>query len=232
METYIASLNEKQFCEITLHGESVKVHRARFGLHIQLSDISVLFDESVQSQDYEKMDMYIHQYFDILEVDIDGAKPSEILQAFVSLRLDNTLKFKAPFLTQSDEGNSKVPPYDYPGRTWALWVHMIASRYGWSKSQIFDLWPEEAACYMQEIALSTFEEMENQRALSEVSYQYDKNTKKSKFIPMTKPGWMVKSEQQRQSDRELFADGTMKKSWDYVPPEWMPPGAIDLSEVT
>lgn len=92
-------------------------------------------------------------------------------------------------------GNGKLKidpvPYDYKDRSWALWVHKLASRYGWTREQVFDLWPEEAACYMQEIMVSEFQEYEEIRVLSEVSYKYDKLTKTSKYIDLPKPSWML-----------------------------------------
>jgi len=69
--------------------------------------------------------------------------------------------------------------------------HKLASRYGWSRGEIFKLWPEEAAAYIQEIMVSEYHEREDRRALSEISYQYDKATKTSRFIPAPFYNWMV-----------------------------------------
>jgi hypothetical protein len=67
----------------------------------------------------------------------------------------------------------------------------LASRYGWSRDEIFNLWPEEAAAYIQEIMVSEYYEREDQRALSEISYKYDKATKTSQFISTPVYGWMI-----------------------------------------
>ena len=118
-----------------------------------------------------------------------------MLDAYRELQELNALRYFLPFqLWQPPELES--PPYDYPGRQWAWWIHKLASRYGWARKDIFELWPEEAAAYLQEILVTEFEEADDRRALSELGYHYDKTTGKASFRPLPRPGWMVKDNPQ------------------------------------
>lgn len=177
MHRYLEAV-EQQGIYVTLAGRQVWIDRARLGLHLQLSRL-----EEVDAPT-------IRRYMALCGVDLAGATGTEILRAFVELRILNSWQWSLPFMGDRP-GETKAEPYDYPDRVWAWWIHKLASRYGWSRDEIFGLWPEEAACYLQEIFVAEFNETEQQRSLSEVSYHYDKAAKVSRFVPMAKPGWMT-----------------------------------------
>jgi hypothetical protein len=122
---------------------------------------------------------------------IRKASTYELLEAFFELRKLNTWQWVLPWLANTETGTTKPNFYDYSGRRWAVWVHRLATRYGWSRDEIFNLWPEEAAAYIQEIMVSEYNEREDRRALSELSYRYDKTTKTSRFITTPPYSWMV-----------------------------------------
>ena len=53
-----------------------------------------------------------------------------------------------------------------------------------------ELWPEEAACYLQEILVSEANEAEERHSLSELAYHYDKASQTSRYVPLPRPAWM------------------------------------------
>jgi len=187
MERYLDAVDPAQAVTIHLGGVSYTVPRARLGLHLRLSRLSEQFD---LSDDIDILTGAVSEYLDACGLP-DGGTGAERLAAFVALRLLNTWAWELPFMTGQIDPEHKPPPYEYKDRTWAWWVHKLASRYGWSRDQVFDLWPEEAACYLQEIFVSEFDEADERRSLSELAYKYDKASKKSRYIPLSRPAWMA-----------------------------------------
>jgi hypothetical protein len=181
---------EAQSVTITLAGQEVTVSRARLGLHLRLGRLSDAFEAAPGSPE---MTQAIQGYFEASGLDISQARPVEILRAFIALRALNRWQWLLAFM--KDAGPKGEPePYDYEGRNWAWIVHKLASRYGWTREETFNLWPEEAAAYLQEILISEHAESEERYRLSELAYQYDKVTKTSRYVPYQKPGWMVSTE--------------------------------------
>lgn len=164
-----------------------QIPRARLGLHLRLSRLL----EKVDFEDTQETIEAIKEYLVSGGVNIQPLTGLEQLRALVILSDLNRLQTRLPYLQQEGDPESKEPPYTYPSRAWALWVHKLASRYGWGRDDIFNLWPEEAAVYIQEIILAEYDEADERRALSEMAYKYDKGTNKSRFIPLPRPGWMV-----------------------------------------
>jgi hypothetical protein len=174
---------------VILAGVPLKVERARLGLHLFLSrEAGRVFDAQGTVED---MARHMREYLRLSCGDrLDRATGTEMVAAFVELAALNAPLFSLAFM-EATVDKLQPPAYDYPGRGYALWVHRLASRYGWTREQIFDLWPEEFACYLQEIFVSEYDEEDRQRVLSEMAYQYDKATKKLNFRPLPRPAWMV-----------------------------------------
>lgn len=187
MERYLDAVDPAQAVTIHLGGVEYLVPRARLGLHLRLSRIAERFD---LSDDIDILTGAVSEYLDACGLP-DGGTGAERLAAFVALRLLNTWAWELPFMTGQIDPERKPPPYEYKDRTWAWWVHTLASRYGWSRDQVFDLWPEEAACYLQETFVSQFDEADERRSLSELAYKYDRASKKSRYIPLSRPAWMA-----------------------------------------
>jgi hypothetical protein len=179
-----------QSTTLTLAGREVTIERARLGLHLELGQISDAFEAAPGSPE---MTEAIQGYFEVLGVDISQAYPVEVLRAFGQLRALNAWQWQLAFM--KDKGPKGAPePYDYEGRNWAWVVHKLASRYGWSRDEVFNLYPEEAAAYLQEILISETLEAEERYSLSELAYQYDSVSKRSNYVPYRKPGWMYSTE--------------------------------------
>lgn len=176
----------------TIHGQWVA--RARFGNHLRLAILVKEFKEALIARDAGSMSQAISAYFSLAGLDPTGLTGVEQMGAFGALISLNTIKWLLPFQEwqQTVEDDELTPvPYHYEGRGWAWHVHRLATRYGWTPTQIFELWPEEVAAYMQEIMVSEFDEWDRSRSLSELGYKIDKTTKEASFHPTPRPGWMV-----------------------------------------
>ena len=96
---------------------------------------------------------------------------------------------KLPLTTPSPD-KGKEEPWNYEGRSWHVYSHLLASTYGWSLEYISQLQVEEALAKIQEIQTDTQLEHEFYYGLSEIAYPYDKNSKKSIYKPLERPYWM------------------------------------------
>lgn len=185
MRGYLDAVDPAQFTDVELGGATYRVGRVRLGLHLRLARLAERFDADPGPE-------AVRAYLDACG--LPAGTGVETLVAYAALRLLNDWQWILPFMTHPANPERQPPPYDYDDRIWAWNVHKLASRYGWTRDQIFDLWPEEAACYLQEIFVSEYEEMEARRGLSELSYKYDRGSKTSRFMPTPMPGWMEERE--------------------------------------
>lgn len=204
MNGYLDAISD-QSITISLGGRDILLLRARLGLHLQLSR---LVQEFEQAPGWSEIASAIQAYFGLLGVDIAGdasdegqgrhrcqcalrSHPVEVLAAFYQLKEANRWQWALAFMREPKHEGGKSEPYDYPERNWAWVVHKLSSRYGWTRHYIMELWPEEAACYLQEIMVSEANEAEERHSLSELAYRYDSASKTSKYIPLPRPEWMV-----------------------------------------
>lgn len=175
------------------------VARARLGLHLRLAKISDLINQELLLENPAEAAHLISQYLEEAgldagqKVDYSAGQAGGVAQlgAYLKLAELNALRWLLPFQKWEGAPTAPRPAYDYPGREWAWHIHKLASRYGWTRPEIFDLWPEEAASYLQEIFVAEFAETDEARSLTEIGYRYDKVTKQSTFIPTPRPGWML-----------------------------------------
>lgn len=190
MDDFLAAVDPRQEVRIIINGVPVYIARRRLLAHLQLSQI----DLKIQSgKSPIEIAAYLIEYLAIAGLSDDQLKKAstyELLEAFFALKQLNTWQWLLPWLVNPGEGGP-AEAYDYPGRRWAIWIHKLASRYGWPPETIWNLWPEEAAAYLQEVMTSEYHEREDRRALSEISYKYDKVTRTSRFIPTPLYEWMV-----------------------------------------
>ena len=120
---------------------------------------------------------------------IANAQWEKVIEAFYQILLKSPV-VKLP-LTEphKSESNSK-DDWDYEGRTWHLYSHLIASHYGWTLEYISQLYVLDALAIIQEILTEEQLEREFTHSLSEIAYPYDKSTKKSHYQPLPRPHWM------------------------------------------
>lgn len=178
--------------EITIAGESRKIERARLGRFFRLSEAYRKYQQALVGQNIRSIDHlldYVALASDIPKETWEQCSPLEFADAFLRLLELNNVRLNLPLFSDVPEREEKV--YDYHGRFIATWVTRLARMYGWSPEDIKNLFPEEAACYIQEAEIQEFNEREFIYGLSDVAYAYDKGTKKSRYVPLKRPGWMV-----------------------------------------
>ena len=95
-----------------------------------------------------------------------------------------------PLIKDSPKEKSKDAPWEYEGRSWAYWSHLLAKAYGWTLEYIGNLEFNDALARVQEILTDEQLDREFQYQLSEIAYPYNKSTKKSVFKPLPRPYWM------------------------------------------
>jgi len=95
-----------------------------------------------------------------------------------------SLGYDFPFLRV--ELKDKKEAWDYCGRTWYIWLYMLAKEFGWTSEYIAELDVDDALALAQEIAVNEQIEKEFQWAISEVPYQ-----SKDGFKPLDRPKWML-----------------------------------------
>ncbi len=93
-----------------------------------------------------------------------------------------------PILTSKEK--SKPMPWEYQGRAWYFWLNLFAKAYGWDAEKVGALDIDDAVALYQEIVIDEQLEKEWNWGLSEISYEYNKTTKKSVFRPLPRPDWM------------------------------------------
>ena len=127
------------------------------------------------------------------KLDIDTLKTfywMDIADAYITLLLACIPKIDFPLL-HGKVGTDSPISWDYEGRTWYLWSHLIASKYGWTLDVIENLYFEDAVALIQEILIDEQLQKEWDWSLSEIAYSYNKITKKSEFKSLLRPSWMV-----------------------------------------
>jgi len=167
--------------------------RARFGLHLQLNNDAEKIESAFMNGDSAKASKLINAYFLLVGLKTDGQSGFDLLLAYYQLVELNQLQTTFAFQKWKNPEKIKQVAYHYDGHYITWWIHKLALHYSWSRDDIFNLWPEEVSAYLQEILVYELNEHERQRGMTETSYQYDKNSKTSRFIPTPRPSWMVDS---------------------------------------
>lgn len=190
---YLASVDPNQATTLVLGGRSVVVTRQRLGGHLRLMYLDRDCVACALAGDAPGLARAICLYLATAGLKVDGLKSGEYLVAYRVLRALNALRWDYAFMLATAEMKDHPPrPYEYPDRAYALMVHDMASRYGWTSAEVFDLWPEEFLVYWQEIVISRYDELDQQRQLSRMCYKEDTAGKRLVWHPLPRPEWMVR----------------------------------------
>lgn len=98
----------------------------------------------------------------------------------------------ALFEPSKDDKKDDSVSWNYEGRAWHLYAHLIAGKYGWSLEYISDLRLPVVLPLIQEILLDDQLNKEFLWTMSERSSYYDDKSKTSKLNPLPRPDWMNK----------------------------------------
>ena len=156
---------------------------------IALEEAKITIQKSVESSEFPD------RIFDYLSTAFDSVNENEPWENSVlsfSKALSDFQPKKIPLLTSSPKKEKPIP-WDYEGRSWAYWSHILAKAYGWTLEYIAELDMDEALARVQEILADEQLDREFTYSLSEIAYPYNSSTKKSIYKPMPRPFWMKDS---------------------------------------
>ena len=94
-------------------------------------------------------------------------------------------------LLQPAQSKNKKEPWDYEGRSWYMYAHIISQRYGWTLGEIGRMDLDDALALVQEILTDEQLDREFLWSMSENSYIYNAKTKTGKPNPLERPYWMI-----------------------------------------
>lgn len=114
----------------------------------------------------------------------------KIIVMLLSEFKENQPNNNLPLLKSPPDDKSKLNEWDYPGRNWYYWSHLISKTYSWSLEYIAALDVNDALAFVQEILTDEQLEKEFMYGLSEIAYPYNSQSKKSTFKPLPRPYWM------------------------------------------
>jgi len=122
-----------------------------------------------------------------IEVMVWFAKLDEVFRRI------SVLPFYANHVTAENE--QQLPEvWDYPDHDKFAIYHLLISTYHWQLEYVKNMDAYEAMALFQELLLSDQFDKEWQYNLSEKSSYYDKNSKRSVHVPLTRPQWMRSSQ--------------------------------------
>jgi len=185
---------------VKIDGHEVVISRARLGLFLKLERYSRDFIKAAKDRDSGACVLAVKQYLEAAsgkELDLNKNIWYEFYGAFMALKIMNMIDTEIPMLKNPMRSKGDDPPWTHPDRPFIIWIHVIASTYGWSLTEIENLWPEEAAAYVQEITLDDQFEKEWEHMLSPVAHPADKKGK-DQYQPLTRPPWMTGSRVKKQ----------------------------------
>lgn len=184
--------------EVTIAGLVQICERVRLGSYLRLQRVAKRLSKAAAQADTGAIADALFEYLNACIPDLARGKFNEapwyeVISAFSDLMQHNRIRGAENFSMLVNVGakSGKTVAWDHDDREILIWIHTIANAYKWSKSEIENLWPEEAVGYIQEILVDHQFEREFLYSLSELAYPYDKATKKSSFRPMERPLWMV-----------------------------------------
>ena len=122
-------------------------------------------------------------------------------------------------LTNNDKGPEIT--WNYNGRIWNYYSHLLAHAYGWSLEYIANLDVYDAMAQIEEILTSEQLEREFLWSMSEASVSYDEKTKTTKPNPLPRPYWM----KQAKPDEPLPVKRTP------IPKNLMPVGVVSYEGI-
>jgi len=181
--------------KITVQGKSVILLRLTLKGWTLLEGSKLEMDEAIKNKDFDKHYSAIVHFIELAssvssKIDWNKVPWFEALSVYSQAVVLNSPTIKFPILISSKEDNKKLP-WEYTGRAWYFWLHLLASNYGWVEETVGNLDIDTAIGLYQEILLSEQLDHEWTYSLSEIAYPYKEATKKSEYKPLERPEWML-----------------------------------------
>lgn len=171
-----------------------KPKMSKFKVWTKLEDVRTEIDKAVETNDAlgfaELVYCYVSTALSVPEWVLDLISWNMCLFLYkVSVGVNRPKPI--PLLTSDKSKKEKPVGWDYKGRRYFYWSHLLASTYGWNKQQIDNLETDVALAYIMEIVVDQQLEKEFAWSLSEIAYPYDKATNKSVYKPLERPYFML-----------------------------------------
>lgn len=178
---------------ISVGGREYEVKRARLRQWFELEKIRGQLHDAAERGETLSVSTILCAYLSAasgLETDVFEAAPwHEVAIAFNLVLNMNRSVIRFPVFENTVSSQSKSP-WDYADRDWYEWVHLVASRYGWSIEYIAELEIEDGIGLIQEILVDDQLNKEFLWGMSEMAFEYVPATKSSRFRPLPRPNWM------------------------------------------
>ena len=132
----------------------------------------------------------IYSYLSIVlgdSLDFDTVSWNDVANAFGDVIALNTIKYDFPILKAKIKEVSVS--WNYEGRDFYIWAHMLAENYGWDIEYISNLDIDDAVAFAQEIAIEEQLNREWEWGLSENSIKWDRKGRGA-HQPLDRPDWM------------------------------------------
>jgi len=164
--------------------------RLKFGVWSKLEQ-RLAHSKSLQEIPHQ----YIRVYFDYIHL-VTGMpywlltrlRWQRVFMVFAKSREVNNPR-RIPIFNTSDK--IEEAEWDYPGRKHYVWIHLLASQYGWTLDYIEGLDIDTVLALGMETIVDQQLDREFVWSTTEVAYAYDKSTKQSKFQKLPRPKFML-----------------------------------------
>ena len=175
-----------------------KIERKKLKMWIQLEDLKSKLYQDFSNSNFKSFSETIIQYLNIAYDLEDSTMLAdlpwwEIAGAFEKAKIINIPKLKIPMIMtriKKDGVLEKSYAWDYPERTWYVFLNQFSRNYSWTIEYIENLDVDDAIALLQEMNITEQLEREFYYSLSEIAYPYNEARKVGVFKPMERPEWM------------------------------------------
>lgn len=178
--------------EFQLNGNTYQAKRFALREWLKFSEIQEKIIDAAEEKDAEKMADSLCLFLSAaVGVDARDFPWYEVAEGYAIYTNLNRINERFPVLREMKKKFKEAVPWEYEGRTFYWWVHVLGQHYGWSIEYISALDMDDAIALLQEIMTDQQLEREWEWSLTEIAYPYNESTKKSEFKPLPRPEWMV-----------------------------------------
>lgn len=133
---------------------------------------------------------YLREWLRAAGLDTGRLDLSDLVPVIVEARRLNAPRGQLAWSALAPPSDDRDPRYtDYPGRALAYVVDTLARHYGWSLEHILELAPEAALLHVQECILQEHRRKEWEHYLSDVAWEYDRGSGKSRYKELPPLPW-------------------------------------------
>lgn len=178
--------------EYVLNGVTYQATRYKLKEWLRFDAVREKLTDAIDAKDIDGIANALCSFVSIASgvIDVSDLPWYEVVDAFLAVEKENFPRFKFA-LFRGSRKKADIPTWEYEGRQWYWWLHLLAHKYGWSAEYIAELDVDDATGLLQEILVQEQLDKEWQWSLTELAYPYNERTKKSNFQPLDRPEWMM-----------------------------------------